>query len=849
MKSKQISEGNSASMYSTASLSAESATDIPEHATISTNNPQSIANFSLSATDIPEHATISTNNPQSIANFSLSATDIPEQEIISAIFPVTNDFYSVSSIESSMTGLDAVVPVIETEVGKNMHSLELHAQSPNQPEIIYPTRLCKGDSHKRSFQFIWYRSFPWISYKVEEDSIYCFACSKFQAAVDARKSGEFIDKGIQNWKKALEKCKKHSKSANHLRCMVMWAQNKALLARESSVMQQVSSHHKSVVQQNRLYLTKIIETLLFCAQQNIPLRGHIENRNNLMESSDINRGNFLELLAFKCSGDVIFKDQLSQRSKAGKEMWLSPAVQNELIQIIGNQCFNRICKEAQNSLVFSVIMDETEDISRIEQVSIILRYCLDGVVKERFIGFYEVKSTTGESLYQLLSDSIAACGLSINNLVGQSYDGASNMSGQFKGVATRMKEVAPICLYIHCYGHLLNLALVKALSSVSSLKYCMGSVQSLYVFLEGSSKRHAILSDCQKELGQRPTSLKDQSDTRWCCRYVAVKAVVERLESIFSALLLIQVETNPKISSDASSLLHSIGSFEFVFCLFTLEMLLSHTNSFSSYLQSQSIDVAMVKRTSEAVVQTLQNIRNERDFDLIWKKTLRTVENIQNILSDTAIEISSATVPKMRRMPHRFDSGTREITTYESPETFYRVTIFYEAIDSLVGEIQSRFKKNDYEILANLVSTVHEIENDNEEAIQRTATFYGADEMMLKGERKILKECQFVDRPNSSIKLVSWLTQNKVDSLLPIYSRLATTLAVIPVTSCSAERSFSALRRIKTYLRSCMHQERLSSLALCSIERDVANYVILHEVDDIINKFANNVPGRYSHFF
>ena len=40
---------------------------------------------------------------------------------------------------------------------------------------------------------------------------------------------------------------------------------------------------------------------------------------------------------------------------------------------------------------------------------------------------------------------------------------------------------------------------------------------------------------------------------------------------------------------------------------------------------------------------------------------------------------------------------------------------------------------------------------------------------------------------------------------------------VLPVTSCEAERSFSALRRIKSYLRTTMKQKRLNGLALLNI--------------------------------
>ena len=42
-------------------------------------------------------------------------------------------------------------------------------------------------------------------------------------------------------------------------------------------------------------------------------------------------------------------------------------------------------------------------------------------------------------------------------------------------------------------------------------------------------------------------------------------------------------------------------------------------------------------------------------------------------------------------------------------------------------------------------------------------------------------------------------------------------MLVLPVTSCEAERSFSALRRIKNYLRSTMTEERLTGLALLNI--------------------------------
>ena len=64
-------------------------------------------------------------------------------------------------------------------------------------------------------------------------------------------------------------------------------------------------------------------------------------------------------------------------------------------------------------------------------------------------------------------------------------------------------------------------------------------------------------------------------------------------------------------------------------------------------------------------------------------------------------------------------------------------------------------------------------------------------------------------------------------------------LGTIPVTSCECERAISVLRRLKTYLRSSMTQERLNGLAMMSIHR---NRPI--DVDRVINLFAAKHPRK-----
>jgi hypothetical protein len=79
---------------------------------------------------------------------------------------------------------------------------------------------------------------------------------------------------------------------------------------------------------------------------------------------------------------------------------------------------------------------------------------------------------------------------------------------------------------------------------------------------------------------------------------------------------------------------------------------------------------------------------------------------------------------------------------------------------------------------------------------------------------------------------------NQVEILLRL-------LLVIPVTSCEAERSFSSLRRLKTWLRSTMTQERLNNVAACNVHH---NYVDRLDLKTVVNEFTSTNERRLQLF-
>ena len=114
--------------------------------------------------------------------------------------------------------------------------------------------------------------------------------------------------------------------------------------KNSSVLQQLSSAHQEQVTINRKYLQVIIECLIFTAMQNIAVRGQEESRKDIWEVSDINRGNFLELVHLRCK-DLPWLQSNLQAQLQLHAQWTSPRIQNELLAIVSDLVLEKLSGE------------------------------------------------------------------------------------------------------------------------------------------------------------------------------------------------------------------------------------------------------------------------------------------------------------------------------------------------------------------------------------------------------------------------------------------------------------------------------------------------------------------------
>ena len=71
------------------------------------------------------------------------------------------------------------------------------------------------------------------------------------------------------------------------------------------------------------------------------------------------------------------------------------------------------------------------------------------------------------------------------------------------------------------------------------------------------------------------------------------------------------------------------------------------------------------------------------------------------------------------------------------------------------------------------------------------------------------------------VKILLYLEEHNLTKIFNKTTKLLRTLITIPMTSVDAERTFSSLKRIKTFLRNTMGQSRFNSLSVISIGRDL----------------------------
>jgi len=178
----------------------------------------------------------------------------------------------------------------------------------------------------------------------------------------------------------------------------------------------------------------------------------------------------------------------------------------------------------------------------------------------------------------------------------------------------------------------------------------------------------------------------------------------------------------------------------------------------------------------------------------------------------------------------------RENYPAQNPQDYFRVSLYTQYRDQLIEELQVLFEdvRNTAGKMQHLIP--YYICDSKFDDLQEMLDVYEGDlqnnSSVVMGEfdRWRLKWSSMPRnlRPKSAIAA---LNQCSVD-FFPKIATLLCIFATLPVTTATAERTFSVLRQLKTYLRSVMGEERLNGLTSLKIHREIS--VNPEEIIDIL---------------
>jgi hypothetical protein len=99
-----------------------------------------------------------------------------------------------------------------------------------------------------------------------------------------------------------------------------------------------------------------------------------------------------------------------------------------------------LIKNIKAAKYYSVMLDETADISAKEQIPFCIRSDdNDFCIHEYFFGFYQTDDTRSATLFKCFKDVLTRFDLSFKDCRGQCYDGAANISGSISGLQTLIR--------------------------------------------------------------------------------------------------------------------------------------------------------------------------------------------------------------------------------------------------------------------------------------------------------------------------------------------------------------------------------------------------------------------------
>ncbi|XP_058623254.1 uncharacterized protein LOC131534415 [Onychostoma macrolepis] len=303
----------------------------------------------------------------------------------------------------------------------------------------------------------------------------------------------------------------------------------------------------------------------------------------------------------------------------------------------------------------------------------------------------------------------------------------------------------------------------------------------------------------------RKITLQGMATIRWTVRTSALHAILKQYESVLTALEEMASCGTNDTSIKANGFHEKFLKGNTMLGLVMAEDIIGDLECLNTSLQLKQQTVSGTLEAVKHVKKSMQEKRTDEHFQQLFTKASDLV---------TKLDLQLIQMPHIREQAKRYSSQTAPDGNPNDPnvQSYFRPQ-YYSCLDMVNTQMTQRFDQDGIQKLQKL-----------ENVLLKAALDKVLDEYPELNSRQLQVQLNMFEAMYTfqTTADVAENIQNMVPEVRGPFSQVETLvrlLLVVPASSSEAESSFSALRRLKTWLRSSMSQTRLNNVAICHVHQ------------------------------
>lgn len=517
------------------------------------------------------------------------------------------------------------------------------------------------------------------------------------------------------------------------------------------------------------------------------------------------------------------------------------SIVNNVLSVAIKEELSRELKENN----FSILVDESTDISNIRLLCIVVRYISNNQLKTQLLDLIPIKADEGtaKGLYGLFKNCCKSFSINIGNVVGYCSDNASVMMGNKESFKMYLLNENPNIAVNGCTCHSAHLIAAGATQELPSNIEAL--LQNISNYFSRSPKRQSVLQEFQQYMKTSQLKILSPSKTRW----LALSNCIERLLMQWDVLLEVFRLAAFEDKNPVATLILDEMQNPYVKAYLTfLKHVLPIFNSFNAMFQSSKILIDQLYTESRRFVRQLCiNFVQPSFFNTDEKLDRLDVTNPHVLLPLEEVNFGRETADlikdcdknnnqtfKLRCLKFYQNSVTQAFRRLPVVDSFYKNVSFIIPQNAFNPEVK-------FDIRQIATKFNNKVDVDKAEAEYISLKVYFSED-----EKKEFLKCQDLIEFWSKLKV---LKNYNEEYLFKNIGELALIILVLTHGNADVERLFSMMTDVKSQKRNRLLTDALSNAL--RIKMDLAtkgncciNYPITDNHFKLFNQFMYSFKNK-----